>query len=113
MRPHGVPDFPDPSNPDGFSTRDLASLDVASSKFVLANNTCQHSLPNDGQGTPAELEQTIKNGLKFARCMRKHGVNFPDSGISGTHLILNLAAVDTNSPQYLAAGHRCETAPGS
>lgn len=69
MRQRGVPDFQDPSNPGGFSARALAPLDVTSPKFISANSTCQRSLPNDGQATPAELEQTIKNGLNFARCM--------------------------------------------
>jgi hypothetical protein len=45
--------------------------------------------------------------------MRRHGVNFPDPGISGTHLTLNLANVNTNSPQDLSAGHACETVTGS
>jgi hypothetical protein len=110
MRQHGVPDFPDPSNPGGFSTRALALLNVESPQFIAANKTCQRSLPNGGQPTPAELQHTIKDGLKFARCMRAHGVNFPDPGISGTNLTINLSDVNTNSPQYNAAGHLCEIA---
>lgn len=114
MRQHGVPRFPDPSNPGGFSTQALALLDTAAPQFTKATATCQRSLPNDGQLTPAELEQTVKNGLKFARCMRAHGVqHFSDPGISGTHLVINLADVNTNSPQYLAAGHACAVVPGS
>lgn len=113
MRQHGEPDFPDPHNPGGFSTGALAQLDTASRQFVSANNTCQRSLPNDGQPTVTELQHTIKAGLRFARCMRAHGVNLPDPGISGTHLTINLANVNTDSPQYNAAGHLCATAPGA
>jgi len=113
MRQHGVPRFPDPRNPGGFSTQALALLGMSSPQFVSAQRTCQRALPNDGQATPAELAQTVENGLRFARCMRAHGVRFPDPGISGMQITINLTNVDTNSPQYNAAGHICETAPGS
>jgi hypothetical protein len=112
MRQNGVPDFPDPSNPGGFSTAALARLNTAAPQFVSASKTCQRSLPNDGQPTPVELEQTVKNGLRFARCMRAHGVDFPDPGVSGTNLTLNLTNVNTSSPQFKVAGHICETPPG-
>jgi hypothetical protein len=113
MRQHGVPRFPDPKNPGGFSTQALAALGMSSPQFVSAARTCQRVLPNDGQQTPAELEQAVKNGLRFARCMRAHGVPFPDPGLSGTQITLNLADVNTSSPRYTTAGHICEVQPGS
>jgi hypothetical protein len=112
MRRHGEPDFPDPNNPGGFSTRALAQSDTASRQFISADSTCQRLLPNDGQPTPAELQQTITDGLKFARCMRAHGVAFPDPGISGEQMTINLADVDTSSPKYLAAAKVCKITPG-
>ena len=113
MRRHGESAFPDPHNPGGFSTRALAALDTASRQFIAADGTCQRLLPNDGQPTPAEFQQTITDGLRFARCMRAHGVEFPDPGISGDQMTIDLANVDTNSPRYTAAGRVCETKPGS
>jgi hypothetical protein len=113
MRQHGVARFPDPRNPGGFSTQALSALGMTSPQFVSAQRTCQRVLPNDGQPTPAQLDQTVKNGLKFARCMRAHGVLFPDPGISGTQITLNLADVNTASPRYITAGHICEVHPGS
>ncbi|HEY5262475.1 MAG TPA: hypothetical protein VIJ33_10200 [Solirubrobacteraceae bacterium] len=86
---------------------------MSSPSFVSAERTCQRALPNNGQPTPTELQQTVKDGLRFARCMRARGVSFPDPGISGMQLTLNLTDVDTNSPRYIAAGHICETHPGS
>lgn len=109
MRQHGVPAFPDPKNPGGFSTQALAALGTSSPQFVSAQTTCERLLPNDGQQTPAELQQSVKSGVRFARCMRAHGVNFPDPGISGSHLTIDLADVNTSSPRYLAAGRICET----
>jgi hypothetical protein len=111
MRQHGEPKFPDPHYPYGFSSSALAALDTGSPRFVAANSTCEHLVPNDGQPTPVELQSTIKQGLSFARCMRRHGVNFPDPGISGVHLVLNLTNVDTNSPAFAKAGHICQSPP--
>jgi len=112
MRSHGEPDFPDPNNPGGFSTAALERLDTASHQFTAADATCARLLPNDGQPTPAELQQTITDGLRFARCMRAHGVQFPDPGISGDQMTIDLGAVDTNSPQYATASQICRTKPG-
>jgi len=111
MREHGEPDFPDPHNPGGFSTAALARLDTASRQFISADKTCRRLLPNSGQPTPAELQQTITEGLKFAHCMRAHRVQFPDPGVSGDQITLDLGAVDTNSPQYTAAAQICRTKP--
>jgi len=113
MRSHGEPNFPDPNNPGGFSTQALARLDTASQQFVSADNKCLRLLPNDGQPTPAEFQQTIINGLRFAKCMRAHGVEFPDPGISGGQITINFTNIDPNSPQYLAAAHACEVTPGN
>jgi hypothetical protein len=113
MRAHGEPGFPDPNNPAGFSTRALAALNTASHEFISAGAPCQRLLPNDGQPTPAELQQTITAGLRFSHCMRRHGVAFPDPGVSGGQLTLDLGAVNTNSPQYLAAAQICKTRPGT
>ena len=44
--------------------------------------------------------------------MHAHGVGFPDPGISGTQMTIDLGAVDTNSPRYVAASKICETRPG-
>jgi hypothetical protein len=113
MRRHGEPGFPDPSNPGGFSTGALALLNPTSRQFISANSTCQRLLPNDGQPTPVEFQQTITAGLRFAHCMRAHRVEFPDPGISGDHMTINLTDVNTNSPQYLAAAQVCRTKPGA
>lgn len=112
MRAHGEPDFPDPKNPGGFSTAALERLDAQSPRYVSADATCRRLLPNGGQATPAEVQQAITDGLRFARCMRAGGVQFPDPGISGSHLVLNLSNVDMNSPQYSAASRICASKPG-
>jgi hypothetical protein len=112
MRRHGEPDFPDPNNPGGFPTGALEALNTSSRQFISADTTCQRLLPNDGQPTPAELQTTIAEGLRFARCMRAHGVSFPDPGISGDQITIDLGVVDTNSPKYTRVARICETKPG-
>jgi len=111
MRRHGEPDFPDPSNPGGFSTGALARLDTESRRFVAADSTCLRLLPNGGQPTPAEFQQAVTDGLRFARCMRAHGVAFPDPGISGSQMTIDLGEVDTSSPAYTRASQSCRTGP--
>jgi hypothetical protein len=112
MRANGEPGLPDPRNPGGFSTGALASLNTSAPAFVSSTKIWARLLPNDGQPTEAEFQQATADGLRFARCMRAHGVDFPDPGIAGSHLTINLTNVDTSSPQYLRAGRICATSPG-
>ena len=108
MRVHGEPDFPDPTNPGGFPSGAIESLDPRSSRFSSANGRCVRLLPNDGQPTMAQLQQVIRNGLKLARCMRAHGQpNFPDPGVSGGQITINFNNLDPNSPQYQRALQTC------
>jgi hypothetical protein len=113
MRAHGQSNFPDPHNPGGFSGAALARLDTRSRSYVRANGTCQRLLPNNGQPAPAEVAQVVTDGLKFARCMRAHGVQFPDPGVSGDHITIDLGQVETNSPQYTTTAETCRTKPGA
>jgi hypothetical protein len=108
MRANGEPEFPDPRNPEGFSTAAIQRLDPSSHQFSSANARCTRLLPNDGQPTPAELQQAVKQGLKFARCMRAHGQpKFPDPGVSGGQITINFNNLDPNSPQYEKAATYC------
>jgi hypothetical protein len=96
MRSHQVPGYPDPSN--GVLPKVSAQrLGVSSSQYQAAQRTCQHLLPTTGGSlTASSLQQcyladvcpqslvqhAVNAGLKFARCMRSHGVpNWPDPTI--------------------------------
>ena len=109
MRAHDVPQFPDPRNPGGFSSAAIDALNTTSPAFRSATNTCDRLLPNEGQPTQAEFEQAVVDGVKVARCMRAHGVNFPGPGIQGSHLTLDLGNVDTSSPRFTEVGDLCQT----
>lgn len=77
MRAHGVPGFPDPSN----GQFNLAGINQNSPQFVHAVGICGSSGGNTGASQQA---QNVAQGLKFARCMRAHGVtDFADPATNG------------------------------
>jgi hypothetical protein len=97
-----------PEEPGGFPTAAIESLGPGSPQFASANARCVRLLPNDGQPTPAQLQQTIENGLRLVRCMRAHGEpSFPDPGLSGGEITINFNNLDPNSPQYEKAEQTC------
>jgi hypothetical protein len=53
--------------------------------------------------------------LKYARCMRSHGVSkFPDPKPGGALVIGSKVGVDPNTPQFKAAQQACQKlVPGS
>jgi hypothetical protein len=89
MRSHGVPNYPDPGSDGVLPKIDVHQLGVSQAQFAAANSACQHLLPNSsasietcfdtGICTEALRQQLMNGMLRFAQCMRQHGVtNFPD-----------------------------------
>jgi hypothetical protein len=114
MRSHGVPDFPGPDSsgqiPGGKTT--LIQLSRSNSHYQAAQLACQHLWPYQAP-TQAQQRQQLTEDLRFARCMRSHGVpNFPDPTSSRRGLVFVLSAsglgVDPHSPQLLAKAHACQ-----
>jgi hypothetical protein len=113
MRSHGVPDFPGPDSsgqiPGGKST--LVNLAASNSHYPAAQRACQHLWPYQAP-TQAQDQQQLTGDLKFARCMRAHGLpDFPDptSGSDGPVFVFSLSkdGFDPHSPQVLAKAHEC------
>ena len=114
MRSHGVPNFPDPTSggqiPGGKTT--LIRLSQTNSRYQAAQQACQRLWPYQ-QPNQAQQGQQLTYDLKFAQCMRAHGVpNFPDP-TNGSHgLVFVLSAsrlgIDPHSPQLLAKAHQCQ-----
>jgi hypothetical protein len=114
MRSHGVPNWPDPNSNGQFPKRQLEHLGVSNTRLQAAQSTCGHLLPNGGSGpTPAQLAQNWSDELKFARCMRRHGVpNWPDPTRYSPHperpyFNLDAAGIDPNSAQIIPKIHQC------
>ncbi|AIG73471.1 MULTISPECIES: hypothetical protein [Amycolatopsis] len=84
MREHGV-DMPDPkTDGDGQGSISIEAGEVGrdENKMKAASDACRKLLPNGGEikpPTPEELDKMRKE----AKCMREHGIDFPDPDPSG------------------------------
>lgn len=104
MRSHGITDFPDPNAQGGFSAPN--GMNPKTPQYAAANNDCK-SL--DGSATPPPYNPaTVAALVKYADCMRAHGVSwFPDPNAQG-HLDVSFPKGDSpNDPQYVGANKAC------
>jgi hypothetical protein len=113
MRSHGVPDFPDPTNGRlmlQFRKGSSSTLDPNSPEFQSAQQACK-SLAPSGLGSGQSVSpQAQAQALKFARCMRSHGVpGFPDPTFSGGGIRIQAKGVNLNSPEVKRAQQACST----
>jgi hypothetical protein len=118
MRAHGVSNFPDPGSDGiisihgggaakakGTSGRNQS---IGGPQMTRANNACQHLLPNGGVPTAAQRQQLANQGLKFAECMRAHGIsNYPDPSGGGGPTTIGGSGINIQSPQFQAANRAC------
>ena len=124
MRAHGITNFPDPDTNGGISInagngKGSIGLDPRSAKFQAAQKACA---PLGGaKGTPAQQAQAQAEMLKFAQCMRAHGLpDFPDPSATGGLIIQQHTAgertssnLNPDSPVFQAAQKACQSlAPG-
>jgi hypothetical protein len=109
MRSDGVPNFPDPDSSGAIPKVALQRLGVSSSRFQAAQTACAHLLPNAGRPpSQAQLQQAKAQGLRFARCVRSHGVpNFPDPGSDGRIPDPATVGIDQGAPKFQAANDAC------
>jgi hypothetical protein len=110
MRSHGVPNYPDP-NSNGQIVIQGQNLSGSPGQAGIAQNACQHLLANGGQINGAQQQDELSQSLKYAACMRSHGIpNFPDpsvvngGGAIGQQLPPGLTP---SSPQFQAANQAC------
>lgn len=114
MRSHGVPEYPSPGT--GGQMQKITSgqqVGVSDSQLSIARNACEQLWPYQDL-TQAQRQQEIADAVKFAQCMRSHGVpKFPDptGGPDGrAEFVLSTSrdGFDPQSPQILAKVHECE-----
>jgi hypothetical protein len=118
VRAHGVPHFPDPDATGNFNF----AVDVSAATFTAAVNACKALQP---PGTLSGHRSTTQQSaaLKFAACVRAHGVpDFPDP-VNGQPLIDTDKIPSSNRPGGMgilnAATHKCggvlgpDVTPGS
>jgi hypothetical protein len=113
MRSHGVPKYPDPSGShelaSGLPKVSLQQLGVSSSQYQAAQGACAHLLPNGGQMTQAQSQKDLNAILKFARCMRSHGVpDWPDPTNGSAGWGFNLVHVHGFDPNSTQIDHKMD-----
>ena len=127
MRSHGVPRFPYPDSSGALPKTDPQQNGVSSSQFNAAQRACQHLLPNNGGAlsveslqqcevagvcSPAQMRQMMNAGLRFAQCMRSHGVpKWPDPTTSQGRVVFAYSVsrdgIDHHSPQIETKVNEC------
>jgi len=125
MRSHGVPNFPDPSGSGALPKTSPQRLKVSSSQFQTAQRACQHLLPSTvtnsalqqceaaGICTRAETQLMLNAGLRFAGCMRSHGLpKWPDptsdaQGRVAFAISVSKDGFDPHSPRIEAKANEC------
>lgn len=109
MRAQGVTNYPDPDANGGAMPINPPGVDTSSATYKAAVQACkQYSAPEQG-GNPNQQAGAQNQQLKFAQCMRKHGItNFPDPSNSGGQQTLP-PSIDTNSSAFKAANQACSS----
>ena len=74
MRSHGVPDYPGPDSSGQLPKIGSGQqVGVSDSRLTAAQGACQALWPYQAP-TQAQQRQQLTDDLKFAQCMRSHGV---------------------------------------
>lgn len=111
VREHGVPNYPDP-NSQGQLGVNANTIGVSEAVVNSAQNDCKSLLPNSGKRTPAQEKQDLAGALKYAQCMRSHGIlAFPDPTDNNGHVgfeFANSRSLNPSSPQFQAAQNSCQ-----
>jgi hypothetical protein len=116
MRAHGIPSYPDPSSVSG--PIDSSQLGVSDTVYETAKTTCNRLYPQPRRSvTTAQQQQDEAQLLKFAKCMRSHGLpSFPDPNPastiwgSGSGQIFTIpSSINPNSPQFTSAENACKS----
>ena len=111
VRAHGVPHFPDPGASGDFNF----GVDVSKEVFTAAVNACK-SLEPPGALSAKRSTKQQSAALRFAQCVRAHGVpDFPDP-VNGQPLIDTNRIPSSNQPGGMtilnAATHKCGSVLG-
>jgi len=110
MRSHGITKFPDPDSNGNLALNagPGTGIDPNSPLYKAADRACKSLMPAPN---PAQAQQNRPALLRYARCMRAHGItDFPDpqpgGGIQAT--AKPGSDLDPNSSLYKAADKACK-----
>jgi hypothetical protein len=107
MRAHGVPGFPDPQSNGIFDSTIANRNDFHGPAYEAANGKCAHL-----QGPPetaAQAQQSITQALKYAACIRAHGVPAFQASVNGNQVSMGFkgGTAAANSTRSLIAQRIC------
>jgi hypothetical protein len=111
MRSHGIADFPDPTTSGGGVGISLnggpgSDLNLHNPTSKAAQHACRSLQPAGGQ-PPTQSAQKIAGEVKWARCMRSHGLpSFPDPNGQGA---FDRNKFDENSPAFQTVSNACKS----
>jgi len=110
VRSHGVPNFPDPNSQGEII---ISGQNISQSQLQTARAACKKLLPAGGSGqVPAGQEHAAMSELlKYASCMRAHGIpNFPDPVSNGHGASFpGTTGLDPHSQQFQSAQQACRS----
>jgi len=112
VRAHGIPNFPDPDSSGVIPKQEIRQLNVSDSLLESATSACENLNPNQPPSA-AQQRQQLADDVKFAQCMRAHGLpKFPDptndNGRVEFAISVSQDGFDPHSPQVLAKAHACQ-----
>lgn len=109
MRSHGLPNYPDPQfTGSGGVSISPGRANPNSPAFKSADGACHQLLPNGGAPPGANNHQNRARAVKYADCMRAHGVpNFPDPSHGGGFDLP--PGLNPQAPQFTRAAQACKS----
>ena len=111
MREHGISDFPDPDSQGRMKINVTPGSDLDPNKpqFKAAQKACaKYQERAGGHFDKAQQQQMQQAALNFARCMRAHGVDFPDPRFSGGKVSMGGPGLNPNDPNFRSANQACQ-----
>ncbi|HTX32318.1 MAG TPA: hypothetical protein VMD09_13130 [Solirubrobacteraceae bacterium] len=115
MRANGVPNFPDLGSTGiqiagSGQTISVNGVSLNGPAYEDARAKCQKYLPTHKTASPSQQEQAQQRarGLKFANCMRSHGVpNYPDPRYYNGGQQVYLPGINPYAPAFQTAAKAC------
>ncbi len=117
MREQGI-DIPDPQGGQGVQKLELPQ-GVTEEQLRTAQKKCADKmpkLPGQDEADPEQLGEMHDQALRFAACMRKQGLDYPDPVIENGRLLIRTGGADPSDPAMQQATEACRdhlpTPPG-
>ena len=113
MRDHNI-DMPDPSAEGGQDIKIGGDSGISPEAFERANQACEkYRKAFRRELTPEQQQEFRKSALAHSRCMREHGIDFPDptfdaEGGASVRIHSGRKGIDPeNDPKFQAADEAC------